>query len=81
MQSFRFRLSIGHFLTHPKLLDGLNFESKGWKQRKDKELGTLFNSQHFGAKVVCWNSRIGSKKSDKQVNYSHIPTQTKQQVN
>jgi hypothetical protein len=31
-------------------------------------------------KRAFWNSEMGIKTSDKQVNYSHKPTQTKQQV-
>jgi hypothetical protein len=31
-------------------------------------------------KKACWNSKIGIRMNDKQVNYSHGPTQTKQQV-
>jgi hypothetical protein len=40
----------------------------------------LFDSQHFEGKGACWSFEIGTKKSDKQINYSHGPTQTKQQV-
>jgi len=29
---------------------------------------------------ACWSSEMGTKKIDKQFNYSHMPTQTKQQV-
>ncbi len=39
----------------------------------------LPNSQHFGDKGVCWSFGMGTTTSDKQVNYSHEPTQTKQQ--
>jgi hypothetical protein len=31
-----------HVMTHPKLLDKLNYKSKGEKQRKDKKLGYVF---------------------------------------
>jgi hypothetical protein len=34
----------------------------------------------LGVKKVCWNFGVGTKTSDKQVNYSFGPTQTKQQV-
>jgi len=34
----------------------------------------------LGGRMACWSSRMGTKKSDKQVNYSHGPTQIKQQV-
>jgi hypothetical protein len=37
----------------PKLLDGLNYESKRWKQQKDKELGMLLSSQHFEGRGAC----------------------------
>jgi hypothetical protein len=40
----------------------------------------LPSSQHFGGKGVCWSFKIGIKKGDKQINYSHGPAQTKQQV-
>jgi len=33
-----------------------------------------------GVRGACWNSKMGIRKIDKQVNYSHEPTQTKQQV-
>ncbi len=33
-------------LMHPKLLDGLNYESKGENNRR-KSWGMLFNLQHF----------------------------------
>jgi hypothetical protein len=38
------------------------------------------SSQHFGGKGACQSSEIGTRKGDKQVNYSHGPAQTKQQV-
>ncbi len=34
---------------------------------------TLPGSQHLGGRRVCWISRMGTRKSDKQVNYSHGP--------
>ncbi len=40
----------------------------------------LLSSQHFGGRGACQSSRIGTRKNDKQINYSHIPTQIKQQV-
>ncbi len=36
--------------------------------------------QHFGGRGACWNFRMGTRKIDKQLNYSHGPAQTKQQV-
>jgi hypothetical protein len=38
------------------------------------------NLQHFGGRGACWNFRMGTITTNKWVNYSHIPTQTKQQV-
>ncbi len=34
----------------------------------------------LGVGGVCWNSGMGTRTNDKWVNYSHKPTQTKQQV-
>jgi hypothetical protein len=68
------------FLMHPKLLDGFNRESKGENNKRRGSWGTLLGSHHFGGKKACWNSKMGTRMSDKQINYSHGPTQTKQQV-
>ncbi len=38
------------------------------------------SSQHFGGRGVCWNFGMGTRKIDKQVNYSHGPAQIKQQI-
>ncbi len=64
----------------PKLLDRFNYESKGENSRRIKSWGTLLDSQHFGGKGACWSSRMGTKMSDKHINYLHGPTQTKQQA-
>jgi hypothetical protein len=40
----------------------------------------LLSSQHFVGRGVCWSFRMGTMTNGKQVNYSHGPTQTKQQV-
>ncbi len=42
--------------------------------------GTFLSSQHFRGKEVCQNFGRGTNTIDKQVNYSHGPPQTKQQV-
>jgi hypothetical protein len=34
-------------VTHPKLLDGFNYESKGEDNKKRKSWGALLGSQHF----------------------------------
>jgi hypothetical protein len=38
-------------------------------------------SQDFGGRGACWSFKIRIKKIDKQINFSHGPVQTKQQVN
>jgi hypothetical protein len=53
---------------------------QGEHNGRTRSWGMLLGSQHFGGKGACSSSRIGIRKSDKQVNYSHGPTQTKQQV-
>jgi hypothetical protein len=45
-----------------------------WKQRKSKELGTLFGSQHFGGRGACWSSEMGIRKSDKHQLFTHTYT-------
>jgi hypothetical protein len=51
------------------------------KTIKEKRVGmrSLVHNT-LGVRGVCWRSRMKTKMSDKQVNYSHRPTQTKQQV-
>jgi hypothetical protein len=53
---------------------------KGENNRRTRSWGTLLGSKHFQGRGACWSSRMGTRKSDKQVNYSHGPAQTKQQV-
>ncbi len=36
--------------------------------------------QHFEGRGVCWNSKMGTRKIDKQLNYLCGPAQTKPQV-
>ncbi len=57
-----------------------SFESKGWKQHKDKELGHVIWFVTLWGKGVCWSFGMGTRKNDKEVNYSHRPAQTKNQV-
>ncbi len=64
----------------PKLLDGFNYESKCENNGRIKSEGTSLGSQHFGCRKACWSSRMGTKTSDKSVNYSHGLAQIKQQV-
>jgi hypothetical protein len=46
-------------------------DPKGENNGRIRSWGTLLGSQHFGGKRVCWSSGMGTRKSDKQVNYSH----------
>jgi hypothetical protein len=63
----------------PKFLDRFNCESKG--ENNIRRSGDTFPSlQHFKGKKACKSFRMGNKTSDKRVNYSHGPAQTKQQV-
>ncbi len=50
------------------------------KQQKMRNWGMFLGSHHFGSRGECWRCEIGTRKSDKQINYSHVPVQTKQQV-
>ncbi len=43
----------------PKLLDGLNWESKGEDNGKRRSWGALPSLQHFGGRRVCWSSEMG----------------------
>jgi hypothetical protein len=49
------------------------------KITKEKKVKMCFLAHNtLGVKRACWNS--GIKMNDKQINYSHEPAQTKQQV-
>ncbi len=52
----------------------------GENSPKIKSWSMFPNLQHFGGRGACWSFGMGIKKSDKKINYSHGPTQTKQQV-
>jgi hypothetical protein len=66
-------------LMHPTLLEKLKCEFEIENNEK-RSWGTFFSSQHFKGRRVCWGSRMGIKTNEKQANYSHKPTQTKEQV-
>ncbi len=42
-----------------KLLDGLNYESKGEDNGRKKSWGALLSSQHFGGRGACWSFEMG----------------------
>jgi len=48
-------------MTHPKLLDGLNCESKGEDRGRKKSWGMLLGS-HFGGRGVCWSFKMGIER-------------------
>jgi hypothetical protein len=50
------------------------------EQRNDKKLWYIPLFVAFRGKGPCRSSEMGIRKSDKQVNYSHRPTQIKQRV-
>jgi hypothetical protein len=61
-----------HWKWHtPKLLDGFNCGSKGEDIGRKRSWGAFVGSQHFEGRGVCWNSSMGTRKIDKQFNYSH----------
>ncbi len=67
-------------VMHPKLLDRLNYESKGENKGRIRNWGTLLNSQHFRGRGARWSFGMGIRTIDKWVNYSCGHAQTKQQV-
>jgi hypothetical protein len=67
-------------VTHPQAPRWTHYKSKGEYSERRKSWGALPNSLHFGGRGVCWSSGMGTRKIDKQLNYSHEPAQTKQQV-
>jgi hypothetical protein len=59
----------------PKFFNRLNCKSKGVKIKRIKSWGTLPGLEHFKGKGVCWSYGMGTRMSDKWVNYSHEPAQ------
>jgi hypothetical protein len=53
--------TIGYKVTWrtPKLLDGLNCESRSEDKERRRNWGMLPSSQHFGGRRVCWSSVLG----------------------
>jgi hypothetical protein len=65
-------------------LNSLKDSNASPKVKKTEENGVGVHSLTHNiseVKRACLNSKMGIKKSNKQVNYSHKLTQTKQQVN
>jgi hypothetical protein len=75
-------MATSHFpqsgVATPKLNDELNCKSKYEINGKRKNWGTLLSSEHFGGRKACGGSEMGTRKIDKQVNYSHRLAQAKQ---
>ncbi len=57
----------------PKLVDKINYESKGQNIGKIRNQSTLLGLQHFGGRRAWWSFEMGTKMNDKWVNYSHKP--------
>jgi hypothetical protein len=51
-----------HNWRTPKLLDGLNCESKGDDNGKKRSWGALPGSQHFRGRMACWSFGMGLGK-------------------
>jgi hypothetical protein len=64
---------------HPKLFDGLNYESKV-KTTKGEEVGARSLARNTLGVEGHTRALGGTRKSDKQFNYSRRHAQTKQQV-
>jgi hypothetical protein len=62
-----------------KFFDGLNYKSKS-EDNGRWSWGMFPDSQQFRGRKACWSFEIGTKKIDKQFNYSHRLALTKQQV-
>jgi hypothetical protein len=56
-----------YFDAPPNSLMGSIVSPKGENNERIRSWGTLPNLQHFGGRGVCWNSGMGTRKSDKQV--------------
>jgi hypothetical protein len=72
--------SFDSILCDPKLLNGLKCQFKV-KTSDGQRVGACSLARNtFGGRGACWSSGMGTRKSDKQVNYSYEPAQTTQQV-
>jgi hypothetical protein len=47
----------------PKLLDGLNYESKGENNGRKRSWDALPSSRHFGRRGACWSSGMGLRQT------------------
>jgi hypothetical protein len=52
-------------VTHPQAPKWIHRKSKGENSGRRRSWGTLFGSQHFGGRGVCWSFWMGTRKSDK----------------
>jgi hypothetical protein len=62
---------------HPKFLERLKCEFESENNKKKTRVHSLAHSS-FGVKGACWSSEMGTRMSDKWVNYLYGPTQMKQ---
>jgi hypothetical protein len=67
-------------MTHPQTPWWTQLRVQMWKQKKDKELGHIPWFVTLRGYRGMLELQDGITTSDKRVNYSHGPTQTKQQV-
>jgi hypothetical protein len=72
--------SVCTHVTHPQAPLWTHCKSKGENNGRRRSWGTLLGSQHFEGRGACRGSEMGTRKIDKQLNYSHELAQTKQQV-
>ncbi len=47
------------------------FKCEFESENHGRSRGTLLNLQRFKGRMACWNSEMGTRTSDKRVNYSH----------
>jgi hypothetical protein len=55
-------LVMHNYVTHPKLLDGFNYEPKGEDNERRRSWGTLTGSYHFKSKTACWSFGMGLRR-------------------
>jgi hypothetical protein len=61
LQELQFTIHTVQLITWhtPKLLGGLNYESKGENNKRIRSWSVFPSSQHFENRRACWSSRMG----------------------
>jgi hypothetical protein len=67
-------------LMHPQTPWKIQMWVRRWKQQKKKVRVCSLTRNISRVRGACWSFRMGSRTSGELVNYSHKPTQTKEQV-